>query len=179
MIRAVISLLIVVVMGFATTAYLVSFKLRQNSIRAEIKTLIKNGAPDSLRFDFYIDEIENDANFTWIHSKEFRYRGEMYDILGTSPTDDGRVLLHCIHDVKESGLFTELDRMVNLGMNSDPQQRNQQQYWHKLFHSLFLTDSESFLTGFADGQNQHFTFYFNATTVEKSQPPSPPPQFVV
>jgi len=48
MIRAVVSLLIVVVMGFATTAYLISFKFRQYSIRFEVKELIKNGAVDLL-----------------------------------------------------------------------------------------------------------------------------------
>jgi len=49
MIRAVVSLLIVVILGFATTAYLVSFKLRQYSIRSAVKELIKNGAPHSLQ----------------------------------------------------------------------------------------------------------------------------------
>ncbi len=179
MIRAVISLVIVVTMGFATTAYLVSFKLRQHSIRSEVKAMIKNGAPDSLRYNFFIDDIENDPEFTWIHSKEFRYRGDMYDILSKKTTEDGRVLTHCIRDVKESGLFAELDRMVQSGMNGDPQQRNQQQHWHKLFHSLFFSDSDDDSPRIVKFTNQHFTLNLCTESNGKKEPPSPPPQMLV
>lgn len=166
-------------MTFALTAYFGSFKIRQHQVRKEMKTLIKAGAPDSLHHYFYLDEIESDpSQITWIHSKEFRYRGEMYDIL-TSTKENGRVLLHCIHDVKESGLFAELDRMVDKGLNGDPQQRNQKLHWHKLFHSLFLSDSTSDVPFAADVLNQLSSARLSFKLMRGMKPPVPPPQFVV
>jgi hypothetical protein len=141
MIRAVISLLLIFSMIFAFTAYLGIFKWQQFKVRKEIKAAIKAGVPDSLKVQFYLDELEaNPTQITWIHSKEFRYKGEMYDIVSKQVLN-GRVLLSCIHDVKESGLFAALDEMINFQMNADPRQQNSKENWLKLFHSLYFNQN--------------------------------------
>lgn len=166
-------------MVFAFSAYLGSFKIRQYQAQKEIKHLIKAGAPDSLHFDFYLDELEaNPSQMTWIHSKEFRYKGEMYDILDRHEVD-GRVLLHCIHDVKESGLFAELDRMVDLNMQQDPQQKQHQKQLFKLLQSLFLPLSDEDLWALLKSYTLHKTRYRFSEGHNFSVPSTPPPQRLI
>jgi hypothetical protein len=140
-----------------------------------MKTLLKTGAPDSLHHYFYLDVIEAlPEEITWIHSKEFRYRGDMYDILSRTE-ENGRILLHCIRDVKESGLFAELDRLVNLNMSGNPAQNNEKMLWHKLFHSLFSPSNDLNHPLLTFKAQKHCTPYsvcrFNAETTGYSPPP--------
>lgn len=176
MIRAGISLAIVFVMVFASSGYYASFKWRQYHIRKEVKHLIKVGAPDSLHYDFYLDEIEQDpSQITWIHSMEFRYKGQMYDII-TRTQKGERTLLHCIHDVKESGLFAELDRMVNIQLTGDPKQHNGKQLWHKFYHSLYWASKPQPSIAHADQPSKHQSHYLEAYFFQKHAPPTPPPK---
>lgn len=174
MFRAVLSLFLVVSMAFAFSAYLTSFKIRQYQVRKEMKQLIKTGAPDSLKYDFYLDELEADPSaITWIHSKEFRYHGEMYDIIERQEVN-GRVLLKCIHDVKESGLFAELDRMVELQMSGNTQQQHHQNQLLKWFHHLYIsTVNEPRLTTNETSSplNVQYQFYFPEHFISQHTPP--------
>lgn len=177
--RAGISLILVVSMAFAFSVYLGMFKIRQYSIRQDVKNLIKNGAPDSLKYDFYLDELESDpAGVTWIHSKEFRYKGEMYDILDQS-TVNGRVLLHCIHDVKESGLFAELDRMVNFQLSANSHQHHHQNQLLKWFHNLYLLTLRDLRFQKPDNLDSTFPVYLFFTLEFHFTPPTPPPKQLV
>lgn len=179
MIRVGISLAIVFIMVFAFSGYYASFKWRQYHVRKEIKHLIKVGAPDSLHYDFYLDEIEKDpTQMTWIHSMEFRYRGEMYDIISRSQEGE-RTLLHCIHDVKESGLFAELDRMVHIQLNGDPKEHNGKQQWAKFYNSLYWASKCSLSMAYADLLSEHQSHYFDAYSFQKHAPPTPPPKILI
>ncbi len=178
MFRAAVSLMIIVSMVFAFSAYLASFKIRQFEVRKEIKHLIKSGAPDSLRFDFYLDELENNfSKVTWIHSKEFRYKGEMYDILDWKK-EKGRIVLKCIHDVKESGLFAELDRMVELQMERNDQQEQHRNQWFKLFNSLFVLLSEDINWNPGNVSSKHYTPYIYPALSCEIIPNTPPPRLL-
>lgn len=92
------------------------FRFQQNLIRKEVKLIIKNGVPEDQRIRFYADELEADkSNLTWIHEHEFRYNGEMYDILKREYIN-GELVYVCIHDVKESGLFRNLEELIDRQM---------------------------------------------------------------
>lgn len=179
MFRAVVSLFLVVSMAFAFSGYLATFKIRQYQVRKEMKHLIKTGAPDSLKYDFYLDELEADpSNMTWIHSREFRFHGEMYDILDRQEVN-GRMLLHCIHDVKESGLFAELDRMVNLQMNGSSQQQRHQNQLLKWFHNLYVSSQTNHFIAAAGVEQPQFPVYQLYLPERFVSLSTPPPELLV
>ncbi|MEZ4721380.1 MAG: hypothetical protein R2813_05820 [Flavobacteriales bacterium] len=92
----------------------VIFKLQQTAIRHEVKQQIKAGVPEEDLVTLKIAklwEAEPNNRFEREHSREFRFDGEMYDIVRTEDRGDTTVYL-CIHDVKESGLFAELEEMI-------------------------------------------------------------------
>lgn len=69
------------------------------------------------------DLAENKIDFKWIHSREFRYNGEMYDVV-KKEEDDKYFFFHCINDEKEKRLGEEFEKRVNdNSANSKHQQR--------------------------------------------------------
>lgn len=174
--RAIIGLMLIASMVVAFTGHFGLFKAKQYQARKEIKAIIKAGVPDSLRVDFYLDEIESDPNlFIWIHSKEFRYKGQMYDVV-SEREENGRLIVSCIHDIKESGLFADLDQMIERQMNADSQNQNSRQHWIKLFQSLFFGSTSVAVQNVQEHNKHVFFFWVNFLSVSFN-PESPPPEF--
>ncbi len=94
--------------------YFVVFKGMQFQVRKEIKRQIKFSVPEDklvvLRITKAI-EFGNSNEFKRIHKGEFRYKGQMYDIIRTEISGDTTIYT-CIHDVKESNLFANLDKYI-------------------------------------------------------------------
>jgi hypothetical protein len=90
------------------------FKFQQTAIRHEVKQQIKAGVPESELVILHIAKVweeQSNSRFEREHGKEFRFDGEMYDIIRSQDIGDTNVYV-CIHDVKESGLFAELEEMI-------------------------------------------------------------------
>ena len=61
----------------------------------------------------------------WVEAdKEFRYRGEMYDVVRTETLSDGSIIFHCIPDHVETHLYGEIESNLAgtpIGHHSDRQ----------------------------------------------------------
>lgn len=119
------------------------FSVQIADARHEIKQRIKNGVPEEdrvlLKIPVSLEEEPNDI-FQRKHSREFRYKGEMYDILKQERHGD-TTWYTCIHDVKESGLFKDLDKKVNNYLSSNPEHRQQRGLAYAFFHQQYLASS--------------------------------------
>jgi len=148
------------------------FKQQQYMVRKEMKWYIKNGVPENERLIFIAEKLEADgANLTWIHDWEFRYHGEMYDILEKN-TVDGKLVYVCIHDVKESGLFAKLDSMVEKAMQSNTPLNSHRKAVNQFFASLFYEQNKEFKCFNTICQDVFFFWAVN----EQSSVPAPDPQ---
>lgn len=58
------------------------------------------------------DIQEGIIDFKWIHSREFKYNGDMYDIVKKEATDD-QLIIYCINDTKEKNLEAEFEKRVH------------------------------------------------------------------
>jgi len=63
----------------------------------------------------YAESNRND--FKWIHSREFVYKGSMYDVVKRVAVSDKITDLHCVNDTQEARLFKNLDEWVKEAMN--------------------------------------------------------------
>ena len=65
--------------------------------------------------------LENEIN--WVEpDREFRYKGEMYDVVRTQPLDDGSTIYHCIADKEETHLYSQIEKQLNgtpVGQHND------------------------------------------------------------
>ncbi len=68
---------------------------------------------------FNKEDIENNKiDFSWIHSREFKYNGDMYDIVKKEETDK-QLIVYCINDTKEKKLEEEFDKRVHKNSSED------------------------------------------------------------
>ncbi len=62
---------------------------------------------------FNKEDIEKGRiDFRWIHSREFKYNGDMYDIVNKKETDV-QLIVHVINDTKEKKLEEEFEKRIH------------------------------------------------------------------
>ena len=99
---------IVVSFLFSLLGWYPSYYLLRKSIKREMKQRIAATKDDS-NSRYFIFTNEQYANLNWTEENEFRYDGEMYDIISEEKSEHG-VLLYCFHDTRDSWLYDELTR---------------------------------------------------------------------
>lgn len=103
---------------FNSTGYYFIHLHLKNQVRKEIKGRIKAQVPEN-ELVAIIFTPENADSFHWIHSREFRYNGTMYDIVSSKVLDKNITEYYCITDHQETLLFRNLGKYVNFSMNSN------------------------------------------------------------
>lgn len=150
-------------------------KYQQNSIRKEIKTQIKKGVPDEdlVYFKFFKSDPEF-RNLNWTKpNKEFRYNNEMYDVV-YSKIKGNIIEYKCIHDVKESGLFENLDDLAS----KHPDNKNIKNLLLILSQFQFINNYSIVESTFIKAENKSLNitsgaFFYNSLSI---QPIAPPPK---
>ncbi|KAF5075313.1 hypothetical protein DSECCO2_172600 [anaerobic digester metagenome] len=126
------------------TAYYFLFRLQQERIRKEIKMMIKAGVPDG-ELSVIRHTAENSEDFHWIHSREFRYRGVMYDVVRSEKAADGATLLHCVTDHQETLLFANLDLMTKSQAARHPAHSKAIHFYSLLMGGLFTPPDAEYI----------------------------------
>lgn len=120
------------------------------------------------------DLLGQKIDFRWIHSREFRYNGEMYDVV-KKEEDDKQVFLYCINDEKEKKLEEEFENTVH--KNSTENKQRPVTYNH--FNILLSEPVQSEQIGTALVSECEFHYWrtdsYNPPHLEI---PSPPPRLV-
>lgn len=129
-------ILLTLIVCYNTVGYFIVFKARQLQVKAEIKKMIKSSVPEAQLVVFRYSPATR-HEFKWIHSKEFRYKGSMYDVVKKSAVSPTETDIYCIHDVKESGLFRHLDYLVKEAMNHSRNGTNTLKVLSVFFAGLF------------------------------------------
>lgn len=152
------------------------FKYQQHRVRKEIKRKLKLGVPDP-ELNFILVNHTNRHLLEWMHSREFRYQGTMYDIIRKKVIDENTIEYCCINDKKEASLFAHLDEEVNKNMQNRGQAGNASRNLLKLISFPFQLPEI----------NENITIVKELTRVEAYhlisttfflEIPSPPPEWV-
>lgn len=151
-----------------------AFTYNKRIIQKDIKRMIKkNLNPADIEYlEISKTEINDKSVFQWIHSKEFRYRGAMFDIVDTNETIESaeHFIFKVINDIKEEQL---VGKFVN-GLHGSP-------------FSALLQTIKNFAFDGANNYNVWNPIIFiskikNSNFIEnyisfKSEIESPPPKF--
>lgn len=123
-----IKIVMIFLLLFQGQLFFVMFKSFEKKYKYEVKKLIKEGVDekDLIKFTFPLNEEGNVVadDFLWIKENEFRYKGEMYDVVRFE-INNKSAAFHCIHDFKESRLFANLDEYLSDYLNKNPEKKNQ------------------------------------------------------
>lgn len=160
-----------------TSQFLV-FKLFEMKYKREIRFMIKAGVPEDQLVPFtfskeFINKPQSD--FKWIKSWEFRFKGQMYDIMKTVDKGDSIFYL-CIHDVKESNLFANLDKQINNFLNKNPDRKDDLQFMINSLSKFFAVSGNIFYNFLFPHENNFEQFTYNKLSDNFHSIISPPPE---
>ena len=133
--RNAISTALLLLMLFRTAGHLFVFEAQQYKIRQEIKRQIKAGVPKEELVLLKIAEF--DPAFQSLHAREFRYLGQMYDVVRQEAHGD-TTWYYCLSDEQETQLFANLDKSVKRDMSQNPERQQQLGRLLLLLGSLFF-----------------------------------------
>ncbi|HET6273689.1 MAG TPA: hypothetical protein VFG32_11950 [Bacteroidota bacterium] len=112
-----IAIVFLVLYAYNIAGYLAVFKTMQYHVRKEIKRQIKEAVPQKDLTLITIAEGEESA-LNWIKDNEFRYMGNLFDVVRYSRQND-TTYYYCVNDTQEELLFENLDAHVKTQMNAD------------------------------------------------------------
>lgn len=144
----------------------------QRQIRKEIKGRIKQQVPED-ELVTIVQTKENAGEFSWIHSKEFRYKGTMYDIVSLEKVSETRFIYHCVTDHQETLLFKNLGKYVNNTMNANPANSKANTLLSSFFNSLYPPEisSQMHLLESEEINWACYTTEYNSPFLKLSSPP--------
>jgi len=86
------------------TGYHVFFRIKQENIKKSVQKRIREKIEEENAEHFVFAANDIDKLVEWEEDgKEFRYQGEMYDVI-EKRTENGKVVIKCISDKKETEL---------------------------------------------------------------------------
>lgn len=123
---------------------------------------------------FNKEDIKNNKiDFRWIHSREFKLNGDMYDIVTKKETDD-QLIVYVINDTKEKKLEEEFEKRVHKNSTEEKQIPSVIKYSLSISEPV-QQEQISNLLSFEEIFNCLTTDYYQSTYLDI---PSPPPRLV-
>jgi hypothetical protein len=179
MIKVFIGTLLILLLALNSSSYFIAFKILEFNIKKEIKTKIKKGVPESelilLKIPALLEE-KSSKEFQMIHEKEFRYKGEMYDIVKKEKKND-TTYYYCIHDKEETRLFANLEALIINELNN-PDKKKELNSILKIFNSFYLISDKNKLLQ-PSRSDRIFYYYSDILISIVKNPLTPPPEFIV
>ncbi|MFI5236598.1 MAG: hypothetical protein ACHQLA_01515 [Ignavibacteriales bacterium] len=173
----ILSILILTVFIYNTIGFLVVQPFLSNYYKSlGMQQADKNDEEELIELLVFQKEdiLNQKINFIWIHSREFKYNGDMYDIV-KKVENEFELILYCINDTKEKKLEEEFEKRVHQNSSENKQKPSTNNHSHNLVSEPFQSEQ----TGAA--LTTECNFSFRQTDNYRSlhlDIPSPPPRLV-
>ena len=105
------SIALLLVFFYGIIGFYLNFEIEQCRIKEEIKEKIINNLPDNELTILKVTACENERIEWTEQGKEFRYKGEMFDLVKVKQVN-GITIYYCFCDSKENKLLSCLDKLV-------------------------------------------------------------------
>jgi hypothetical protein len=148
---------------------------QKKQVKREVKHRMMESIDKSALVFLRFNKQNIDLQVRWEHSKEFEFKGQMYDIVYTE--DEGDYISYwCWHDADETSLNQKLADLVQQQLNADSQQDNRQHKRIDLAKLLYFGQSSPIHFQLFASQLTTSFHYFNHYHHFIFPPNSPPPQ---
>ena len=162
------------IVPFAGTYIL--YKHQKRLIRKEIKHKIIAGIDKSELVLINVHNSKIEIDLEWEHSKEFEYKGEMYDVVSRETSGD-TTSFWCWWDYDETSLNKQLTASLSKALGHDTKTKNTQNRLQNFLKALYFEDnSKSDFNSFKE--NEHNSQYLANYFERYSSPAKPPPEKV-
>jgi len=154
------------------------FQYEKSVIKREVKENIIQSLDKSELVLIKLSKAEAKTELDWEHSKEFEYKGEMYDIVQVEKTYDS-IKYWCWWDHEETALNKKLTKLVNEILGNDKEKNEQESQLISFYKSLFCEQSFTVnfiqFTSFINHQSDFNCRLVNADHIAET----PPPKFFI
>jgi hypothetical protein len=103
--------LFIAVFLFNIAGYYPVFVLRQKQIQFELNQMLNQQVEKETIVKLSFEPVEL-STLKWLKENEFSYKGEMYDIIMTEQSEDGKLVFYCYADKKEKHLLVQFEQHV-------------------------------------------------------------------
>lgn len=115
--KKTISILLAILFLYSTVGFLAVHSFLSNYYKElgirEVEEIADAKADEIQIFVFDKSDIQNSKiDFMWIHSDEFKYNGDMYDIV-KKEENENQLILYCLNDSKETKLEKDFERELD------------------------------------------------------------------
>lgn len=116
------------------TLLLMQHTIELKAHKRNVKHLLLSQAnpADLVHFTFTMAEAEN---LEWEHAKEFRFKGDMYDVVHQRKKGDS-LILWCWWDSEETQLYQKFENLLAHNPFKPASKPSQQQLWQSFSHML-------------------------------------------
>ena len=145
-------------------------------VKQEAALQIRKSIPDEDQILWKFSITEAETQLEWEHSREFEYKGEMYDVIRAETRGD-TIWYWCYWDRKESKLKRELNILVANFLGPGTQNRNHERQITDFFRSLYLPSTSGEVNAILKGPD-HLCMppYQWTLSANDLMPPYPPPE---
>jgi len=150
-------------------------QLHKKQVKNEVKWEMIAGLDKEELVLLKFTEEETQTKLRWEHTKEFEFKGEMYDVVEKSTQGD-TVFYWCWVDYKETKINQQLEELVTFALGSNQQRKNNQEQLTDFYKSLYWENCHTKSNGVASQSSELITPYdFSCLTII-IPPPVPPPE---
>lgn len=160
--------LVLPILGIAGWLFYQKFKVRQ-----EVRQLLIEEI-DKEKLSIIRISKRNKAVLKWEHSKEFEYKGEMFDMVFAEEHSDS-LYYWCWPDHQETELNRQLASLTRSILESDPRRQENKSRVYSFLKSLFINHSVDFGTVFTEILDHKEGAIHNWNSIDQS-PLEPPPR---
>lgn len=151
-------------------------KVQKKQVKRAVKWKMIEGISQEQLETLVFSREEAEKELRWIHSREFEYRGEMYDIVETIECSDS-IRYICWWDHEETKLNRQLAGLVEKVFQKNPITRNHQQQVVLFYRMLFCNGVEMHdFTQYPSSISQQSS-EFCCQLINNPAPPTPPPEW--
>ena len=152
-------------------------KYKKQKLKREIKwKMIAGLDPQELVLLKFTKETEA-KQLRWEHSKEFEFKGQMYDVVSKESHGD-TTYFRCWWDYEETALNKQLQKLIQIAWGNSPDNEQQQKTLKEFFKQFYHAPAYCF---FVEHEALHSTNFSKASRIYFSPvfvPVSPPPELL-
>ena len=131
-----ISILLLILFLFDVTGFFLVFITKREIIRSDIKQQIKKDLPLE-ELVLIVDSGPEKSEIKWKEKGEFRFKGEMYDVVKCIVNAKGFICYYCIADKAETGLYRQFDGLIQFKLNHNDNTPHGKHFLLKLYKTIY------------------------------------------
>ncbi len=147
---------------------------QKRQVKREVKWKMIAGIDKNELVLFKFTDTEAQTELNWEHSKEFEYKGQMYDVVEKLVQGD-TIYYWCWWDHEETKLNKQLNGLLAKVLGNNPQRQEKKRQLADFFKKLFHENQEN-QTAIITTQTINHFFYSEDFVCIYHTPPVPPPR---